>query len=60
MLQWIMENIGTIVITLVLLGIVAAIVVSLVKDKRRGKSSCGGNCGHCPMGGSCHGGKSHG
>ena len=45
MLGWIMEN----------------IVRSLVKDRKQGKSSCGGNCGHCPMGGSCHeGGKHHG
>ena len=60
MLGWIMENIGTILITIVLAILVVLIVRSLVKD-RKGKSSCGGNCGHCPMGGSCHeGGKHHG
>ena len=60
MLGWITENIGTIVIALVLAVIVVCIVRSLIKDRKQGKSSCGGNCGHCPMGGSCHGGKSHG
>ena len=61
MLGWIMENIGTILITFVLAIIVVLIVRSLVKDRKQGKSSCGGNCGHCPMGGSCHeGGKHHG
>ena len=60
MLGWITENIGTIVIALVLAVIVVCIVRSLIKDRKQGKSSCGGNCGHCPMGGSCHGGKTHG
>ena len=61
MLNWLANNIATILISLGLLIIVFAIIVKLVKDKKQGKSSCGGNCGHCPMGGSCHeGGKHHG
>lgn len=54
MLLWISANIGTILISLALLAIVAAIIMVMRKDKKKGKSSCGGNCGHCPMGGSCH------
>ena len=53
---WITENIGTIVIALVLAVIVVCIVRSLVRDRKQGKSSCGGNCGHCLMGGACRGG----
>ena len=56
MSDWITENIGTIVIALVLAVIVVCIVRSLVRDRKQGKSSCGGNCGHCPMGGACRGG----
>ena len=41
MLSWIMENIGTILITIVLAVIVVLIIRSLVKDKKQGKSSCG-------------------
>ncbi len=37
-----------------LAAIVALIIIKLIKDKKKGKSTCGGNCGHCPMGGSCH------
>ena len=51
MFAWIAKNIGTILICLVLILIVAAIIRSIVKDKKAGKSSCGGNCSHC--GGSC-------
>ena len=57
MLDFIVDNLGTILITVVLVTILAAIVVKLVRDKRKGKSSCGGNCPHCALGGSCHGDK---
>jgi hypothetical protein len=29
----------------------------MVKDKKRGKSSCGCNCGCCPNSAACHGAK---
>lgn len=57
MLDFIVDNLGTILITVVLVTILAAIVVKLVRDKRKGKSSCGGNCARCALGGSCHGDK---
>ena len=57
MLDFIVDNLGTILITVVLVTILAAIVVKLVRDKRKGKSSCGGSCAHCALGGSCHGDK---
>ena len=54
MMNWIANNIATILISLGLLIIVFAIIVKLVKDKKKGKSSCGCNCAHCAMAGSCH------
>lgn len=45
---------GTLVIGIILVAVVAAIIVSLVKNKKHGKSSCGNNCAHCAMAGSCH------
>lgn len=54
MLQWISANIGTIVICIVLLAVVGLIVRYLVRQKKQGKSTCGGNCAHCAMHGSCH------
>ncbi len=56
MLQWLAGNFWTIIICAVLIGIVAAIIVSMVKKKRAGKSvTCNcGNCKGCAMHGSCH------
>ena len=54
MLQGIVENAGTIAVSLLLTGIVVLIVVRLRKDRKKGKCSCGGQCGCCPMAGSCH------
>ena len=54
MISWLYSNIATIAVAAVLLTVVALIRIQLVKDKKKGKSSCGGNCGSCPMGGSCH------
>ena len=54
MLQGIAENIGTIAVSLLLAGLVIGIIVRLRRDRKRGKCSCGGNCGCCPMAGSCH------
>ena len=54
MFAWIAENIGTIIICLVLILIVALIIVKLIKDKKMGKTTCGNNCAHCAMAGSCH------
>lgn len=54
MFAWIAENIGTILVCAALILIVAFIVRGLVKDKKKGKSSCGCNCAHCAMAGSCH------
>ncbi len=54
MLAWLSNNIATIIICLVLAVIVALIIYNLVKNKKKGKSSCGCNCAHCAMAGSCH------
>ncbi len=54
MLAWISANIGTLLICAALLAVVAAIVVGLVRDRKKGKSSCGCGCADCPMSGSCH------
>ena len=55
MLDWVIGNIWTIIICAVLIGIVTAIIVNMVRKKRKGKSmvcSCG-SCGNCPMSGQC-------
>ena len=54
MIQWFGENAGTLFVSTALLALVAGIVIRMRRDRKQGKSSCGGNCGCCPMGGACH------
>ena len=54
MLHWIGANLGSILICLVLIAIVALIIRHLVRQKKQGKSSCGCGCANCAMHGSCH------
>ncbi|MEE0859143.1 MAG: FeoB-associated Cys-rich membrane protein [Acutalibacteraceae bacterium] len=54
MISWFVANIGTIILCLVLVVIVALIISNMIKNKKQGKTSCGCGCQNCPMSGSCH------
>ena len=54
MLQWLTANAGTIIICLVLALIVTGIIISVIKDKKKGRQTCGNNCAHCALSGKCH------
>lgn len=54
MLTWLSSHWATLLIVLILLGVVAGSVLTILHGKKTGKPSCGCNCGHCPMGGVCH------
>ena len=44
---------GTFVVGAILVGVVAFVIRSMIRDKKNGKSiQCGGYCSHC--GGHCH------
>ena len=50
---------GTAIVGIILVAVVAAIIMSLVKNKKKGTSPCGCGCGtkscpHCAEGSSCH------
>ncbi len=38
---------GTVIVGSVLAVIVGLLIWKLIKDKKAGKSSCGGDCAHC-------------
>lgn len=42
---------GTFFVGIIVVGCACLAVRSLVKNKRNGKASCGGDCGHCS---GCH------
>ena len=51
MLTFLSQNLATILISLALFAVVALVIVHLVRNRRKGKSSCGCNCAGCPMSG---------
>ena len=54
MIAWMIENMATIILCAVLLAALAAVIVGMVRDKKKGKSSCGCGCANCAMSGACH------
>ncbi len=52
-MAWLASNLGNIVVILIVAAIAALAVRSLIRDKRAGKGSCGGNCSACSLGAAC-------
>lgn len=54
-----MEILGSCIVAIILFAVLAAIIVKLIRDKHRGKSSCGCGCSGCPNASLCHGNAEH-
>ena len=54
MMLWLTQNIGTAVIALIVAAAVTFVIVKMVKDRKKGKSSCGCGCGGCALKDHCH------
>ena len=54
MLEFLSEQWGTILAALVLLGLVCAVIVTMIRNRKKGKSTCGCGCSSCAMDGACH------
>lgn len=55
MISFLAENIGTIIVGLVLLEIISIVIRTMIRDKKAGKScNCGDACGNCPSSHTCH------
>lgn len=52
-MSFISDNIGNILVGLILLLLVWLIIRSLINDKKAGKSTCSHDCTSCGMGSSC-------
>jgi hypothetical protein len=53
MMDWVINNISTILVSLALFGLVALVIRKMVKDKKKGVTSCGSSCSGCAMSGTC-------
>lgn len=54
MTEWLAENLGTLIVGLILAAAVAAALRKIIHDFRSGKGSCGCGCDGCAAKGSCH------
>lgn len=48
-MTWIINNIGTIAVFIVLAAAVVLIIQKMKKDKASGKHSCGAGCANCAL-----------
>ena len=51
--EFITKNIGTIIVALIVVLIVVFTVFRMVRNKKKGKSSCSCGCSECPFSGKC-------
>ncbi len=49
-----LQYLPTVLICLALAALFGLLLWSLIRDKKKGKSSCGGCCSSCAMGCHCH------
>ena len=54
MLEWLSQYWGSLLIGAIVIGIVAVIVWRIVRNRRAGKTVCGGDCANCPGCCACH------
>ncbi len=54
MIDFIVNNLPTIILSLVLLAVVIVTIVYLIRKKKKGECSCGSTCSECCMSSHCH------
>ncbi len=58
MLEFLSQNVGSILILLAVAAVIGALLFGFIRNKRRGVSSCSCGCSDCPMSKSCQQNKS--
>jgi hypothetical protein len=48
-MQWLLNNSGTIIVGLIVAAVVAAIIIGYIRKKKKGQPTCGCGCADCPM-----------
>lgn len=54
MIHFLSRNLGTIIVSLILIALVLLAIHILVSNRKKGRSSCGCGCEGCPSAGVCH------
>ena len=60
MLDFFVNNWGTLLAGVIVLAVVILVIVKLIRDKKKGKKACGCDCGHCAASAGCHRGTTSG
>lgn len=54
LIDWLIANIGSVLVGVVVLAVVALVIALMAKDKKKGKTGCSCGCESCAMAGKCH------
>lgn len=54
MFEFITTNLSTILVGGLVAALLLGVAATMLRDKKRGKSSCGCHCTGCPSAGMCH------
>lgn len=56
-IDWLVANGGSVAVGVVVLAVIAAIVAGMIKNRKKGKSTCGCGCASCALSGQCRASK---
>ena len=56
-IDWLVANGGSVAVGVVVLAVIAAIVAGMIKNRKKGQSTCGCGCASCALSGQCHASK---
>ncbi len=54
MIQFLKDNLATIIIAAIVIGLMAWVVIHRIRQRQRGESTCGCGCSGCAEAGDCH------
>ena len=54
MLAFLLENLATIIVLILVAAAVIFAIFTMIKNKKNGKTSCGCGCSGCPNSALCH------
>ena len=53
-MEWIISNLGTIIVAIIVTALLALLIIYLIKQKKQGKTTCSCGCSSCPNSQICH------
>lgn len=53
-MNWVLDNLASIIVLTVVIAIIALVVIKMIKDKKNGKQNCSCGCEGCAFKDNCH------